>query len=151
MRAHPDPNGGRRAWGLPAGGSGLYGHGSNAYRIHNSGANSTADVGPSYAGDPMQQSGDRVQGCSGIASTAAQMFALGMGCIPDSPNGTIGPRCSHSGGFQTVFCDGSLRWIDNMIQVGNGGILVAATNIGDYEMLFLASDGGTVPQDAYNN
>jgi prepilin-type processing-associated H-X9-DG protein len=57
----------------------------------------------------------------------------------------------HSGGLQYVMCDGSVHWMDDTIQVGNGAALGTQANIGYYEMLFLSSDGGSLPQDVYSN
>ena len=45
----------------------------------------------------------------------------------------------HPGGVQTVFCDGSVHWIDDNIQVGT------ATSLGYWEMLFLSADGKDLP------
>jgi hypothetical protein len=45
-----------------------------------------------------------------------------------------------------VFCDGSVHWIDDGIQVGSG-----TAYLGYWEMLFLSSDGNNLPQDVYNN
>jgi prepilin-type processing-associated H-X9-DG protein len=76
-----------------------------------------------------------------------------MGCIQDAHNEDVlqGPKSMHPGGLQTVFCDGSVHWMDNTIQVGNGGAFGAQTNVGYYEMLFLSSDRGNLPQDLYSN
>ena len=57
-----------------------------------------------------------------------------------------GPKSNHAGGLQTVFCDGSVHWMDDAIQTGVG----LATNFGYYEMLFLSADGNSIPQDVFN-
>ena len=62
----------------------------------------------------------------------------------------MGPKSLHPNGIQSVFCDGSVHWLDNSIQCGNGGTIGNIANIGYWEMLFAAADGGTVPQDVYN-
>jgi prepilin-type processing-associated H-X9-DG protein len=70
-----------------------------------------------------------------------------MGCtISGIGNKQTGPKSQHPGGVQAVFCDGSVHWIDETIQVGSG-----TSSMGYLEMLFLSGDGGTIPQDVYNN
>jgi prepilin-type N-terminal cleavage/methylation domain-containing protein/prepilin-type processing-associated H-X9-DG protein len=132
MRADNEPAAARGVWGLQQGGSALYSHG----------AAGRSDCGPNYPGNASSTSGDRVAGCS---STLAQL-TIGLGCVGDFPNGTMGPKSLHPGGLNTVFCDGSVHWMDDTIQTGIG----MPNNIGYYEMLFLAADGLTLPQDAYN-
>jgi prepilin-type processing-associated H-X9-DG protein len=71
-----------------------------------------------------------------------------MGCnqTTTQDNKQLGPKSLHPGGVQTVFCDGSVHWIDDGIQVGSG-----TAYLGYWEMLFLSSDGNNLPQDVYNN
>ena len=67
-----------------------------------------------------------------------------MGCVEDAfDNKQTGPKSTHPGGFQAVFCDGSLHWIDNDIGVGSGTIN------GYWEMLFLSQDGGAIAADPW--
>ena len=150
IRADPDPNAMRGVWGLQGGANGTYAHGSNESRTN--GPNGIwPDIGPNYAGDTIPASGDRVGNCYNTVPLAT-LVSMGMGCLNEWPNGTMGPKSLHPGGVQTVFCDGSVHWLDNSIQCGITGVNVGvATNIGYYEMLFLAADGGNVPQDVYNN
>jgi prepilin-type N-terminal cleavage/methylation domain-containing protein/prepilin-type processing-associated H-X9-DG protein len=149
MRADPNPTASRGIWALQAGCSGLYAHGSNA---SNFSATSKGDIGPNYAGDQLGGSGDIVEDCTN-GWTNQQLYALGMGCIWTGSAGTQGPKSSHPGGVMTVFCDGSVHWLDDSITTGVGaGFTQGATNaIGYYEMLFLSGDGNNVPQDVYNN
>ena len=49
------------------------------------------------------------------------------------------------GRLQSVFCDGSVHWLDNSIQVGT------STAPGYWEMVFLSADALNLPQDVYNN
>ena len=149
MRADPSPQGARGVWALQAGGSGLYNHGSNTANAYQ--PQPWTDIGPNNPGDPNNLSGDEVMAC-GEGLTAAQMFSLGMGCAWDGGNGTMGPKSTHPGGVQVVFCDGSVHWMDDNIVTGVAAGFTARTAaaIGYYEMLFLSSDGGVVPQDVYN-
>ena len=64
---------------------------------------------------------------------------------PFGDNRSQGVKSMHPAGAQTVFCDGSVHWINDDIQVGNDSMN------GYWEMLFLSCDGGTLSQDAYNN
>jgi prepilin-type N-terminal cleavage/methylation domain-containing protein len=130
----------RGCWALPYGPSSLWGHGSHMTRGNH------WDVGPNYAGDSGGNTGDNTYSCA--ASTA--LVQLGMGCVSDQWTPITGPKSQHPGGLQTVFCDGSVHWMDDTIQCGNGGVLGAATNIGYYEMLFLSADAGTLPNEVYN-
>jgi hypothetical protein len=49
----------------------------------------------------------------------------------------------------SVFCDGSVHWIDDSIQVGVTVTNTANIQNGYWEMLFLSQDGANVPADAY--
>jgi prepilin-type processing-associated H-X9-DG protein len=61
-----------------------------------------------------------------------------------------GPKSTHPGGVQTVFCDGSVHWIDDSIEVGAYASSLAAFTPGYWEKIFLSQDGGVVPQEVYN-
>jgi prepilin-type processing-associated H-X9-DG protein len=162
MRADPDPSCPRGVWGLDTASSGLYSHGATGSRGNTQGSpyNST-DIGPNCAGSAATtagnvagSSGDRVLNCgnSGLY-TSQQLFAYGMGCLNDGENASAGPKSQHPGGVQTVFCDGSVHWIDDSIQVGTTQPANAAVNTlvnGYWEMIFLSADAVNVPQDAYN-
>ena len=164
MRASPDPNVPLGVWALEANCIALYGHGGSSWRYQTQGAGSgygSSDPGPNNAGVPNTAGsqtpagmGDRVLNC-GSSWTGTQLYALGMGCMNDGESGDAGPKSQHPGGVQTVFCDGSVHWIDDSIQVGptlTGGVTNNAPNNvqnGYYEMLFLSQDGGTVPGDVY--
>ena len=62
----------------------------------------------------------------------------------------MGPKSQHPGGLQSVFCDGSVHWLDNSIQVGVSGTSPANIQNGFWEMLFLSQDGANIPSDVYN-
>jgi prepilin-type N-terminal cleavage/methylation domain-containing protein len=156
IRADIGPSANRGIWAGNSGVSSLIGFGA--------GVGSTVyDAGPNYAfgGGLTANGGDLSPTCSyamnsaGSASSAAPLVALGMGCsqwtgtapqpanAPD--NAQTGPKSMHPGGVLSVFCDGGVHWIDDAIQVGT------ASSNGYWEMLFLSSDGGSLPQDVYNN
>ena len=152
LRADPDPNGMRGVWGLQSAASATYAHGSNIV-CHNGIV--WSDVGPNNPGDAslsggtQSASGDRFGNCANDINMLT-LVNMGMGCVNDSATGVMGPKSLHPGGVQTVFCDGSVHWVDNSIQCGNGQATGVATNIGYYEMLYLSSDGNNVPQDVFN-
>ena len=151
LRADPDPYASRGIWALQSGSSGTYAHGANATNYYGA-ASWLGDVGPNYAGNPNGKTGDVVMACEQQISNTIG-FTLGMGCVWSGSAGTQGPKSSHPGGVQTVFCDGSVHWMDDSINTGltAGNTFGATTAIGYYEMLFLSNDGATVPQDVYNN
>jgi prepilin-type N-terminal cleavage/methylation domain-containing protein/prepilin-type processing-associated H-X9-DG protein len=145
MRADPYSSVTRGVWGMEGGSSGLYGHGCNSVRAN------YFDIGPNNSGNVAQTAGDRVDNCGGTSGTPTsgiltQLVQLGMGCVADTMNSMVGPKSMHPGGVQTVFCDGSVHWIDDTIQTGTA----STSNIGYYEMLFLSSDGSSLPQEVYN-
>ena len=141
IRADNNPSCARGCWALPYAPSGLYGYGANIqYR------NGQEDVGPNYSGDANGSTGDHVNNCSPNATEVN----IGISCAWDSWSVMQGPKSSHAGGLQTVFCDGSVHWMDNSIQTGQTNSNGTSGTIGYFEMLFLSSDGGSVPQDVYN-
>jgi prepilin-type processing-associated H-X9-DG protein len=160
VRADPDPLCVRGVW-ASHGGCILYGHGANSVSWSYLGYG--LDVGPNNPGNIVSTnmssiatySADYVCACdlSGITN----LIQMGMGCINNGGGWTImGPKSQHAGGLQIVFCDGSVHWMDDSIQVGTPGSaavggLNAVVPLGYYEMLFLSADGNDVSQDAYNN
>ena len=161
IRADPDTVSARGVWAMQEWGSALWTFGCNS--TLNSVASQGLNLGPNNAGNAStilntgtvatDASGDQVNGLSGVL-TPLQLMQLGMGAISNGGNASIGPKSLHPGGVQTVFCDGSVHWIDDNIQVGTppayGAGVSANGTIGYWEMLFLSSDGGNIPQDAYN-
>ena len=117
------------------------------------------NVGPNNAGNAVGTKagggGDQSAGCNASGTLGfAQLVQLGMGCANNTDSACIGPKSQHPGGVLSVFCDGSVHWIDDNIEVGTppgkGAGVAANGTIGYYEMLFIVSDGGNVPQDVYN-
>jgi prepilin-type processing-associated H-X9-DG protein len=151
FRADPDPSCARGVWGLDLSHSGLYGHGStNNFTGYAPYPNQ--DPGPNNPGDPTGAAGttgDWVQGCNYSGIGNARLFALGMGCNSDGYAPLAGPKSQHPGGVQTVFCDGSVHWMDDTIQLGITGSTSSLITNGYYEMLFLSQDGAFIPPDVY--
>jgi prepilin-type N-terminal cleavage/methylation domain-containing protein/prepilin-type processing-associated H-X9-DG protein len=135
IRADTASNYVRGCWALPMGASGLIGHGGNFVQ-----AVAPPSPGPNNAGNVNGTAGDSTHTCA----NSAALVQLGMGCHSDVWTPVIGPKSMHPGGVQTVFCDGSVHWIDDSIQVGS------LNNLGYYEMLFLSSDNNNIPQDVFN-
>jgi prepilin-type N-terminal cleavage/methylation domain-containing protein len=145
IRADIGASSNRGVWAGVSGMSALFGHGSQANAI-----TSISDVGPNNPGGANTYNGDGSPTCTAAISAAgsgAALVGLGMGCLETvtTDNKVTGPKSMHPGGILTVFCDGGVHWIDDSIQVGT-----PSAN-GYWEMLFLSSDNGTLPQDVYNN
>jgi prepilin-type N-terminal cleavage/methylation domain-containing protein len=145
LRADISPNAERGSWCLWSGPSGLFAHGSQSP----AGAD---DTGPNFG----QHNADDMNTCTpaltAVGATATNDYSLvklGMGCCQCGPNyadsGQMGPKSLHVGGLLSVFCDGSVHWLDDGIQVGT------STQPGYWEMLFLSSDNLSLPQDVYNS
>jgi prepilin-type N-terminal cleavage/methylation domain-containing protein/prepilin-type processing-associated H-X9-DG protein len=153
-RCDPAPAGNRGVWAGTTGCSSLFGFGCAAQIYSN--VECALDTGPNNPGSynpsaPAVSSGEYSSNCSSTQTAVGGGLALvqlGMGCnqTTTQDNKQLGPKSLHPGGVQTVFCDGSVHWIDDGIQVGSG-----TAYLGYWEMLFLSSDGNNLPQDVYNN
>jgi hypothetical protein len=152
LRADPSPSGARGVWGLTTGSSAIYACGATNCDTTTPSSSAFSDPGPNNPGNitGSQTSGDIVSGCN-VGLTYAQEFALGMGCSQSNFNNMMGPKSQHPGGLLSVFCDGSVHWLDDGIQVGVTQSTNSLTTIvnGYWEMLFLSQDGANVPGDAY--
>ena len=146
IRADNNSNMARGVWALPYAPSTLVGHGANIQ-----GRPGQEDVGPNYAGDAVGATGDGVNNCWLSTSQYQTQVNLNMSCRGDGWSVMQGPKSNHPGGLQTVFCDGSVHWLDNGIQTGTIDPGGANGTVGYYEMLFLSADGGSLPQEVYNN
>jgi prepilin-type N-terminal cleavage/methylation domain-containing protein len=151
VRADVGSYAGRGIWAGTSGACAFFGFGG-----YNSGLN---DIGPNNAGNSAGTAGDYSPTCSteegtwvsagGSTTDGGPAVSLGLGCkqcpaaIPD--NSQTGPKSMHPGGLLSVYCDGSVHWIDDSIQVGSNGVNAY------WEMLFLSSDGCLLPSEVYNN
>ena len=142
VRADSNPGFTRGVWALPFSPTSLFAHGANSDRV----GWGNADIGPNYAGDNSGATGDGVNGCWLSTQQYQTMLNLGMSCRGDTWSVQQGPKSNHAGGLQTVFCDGSVHWMDDTIQTGVG----VPNSIGYYEMLFLSADGNSIPQEVFN-
>ncbi len=142
IRADNNPQAPRGVWALPYAQSSLYGHGANVQQRQGQ-----EDVGPNYAGDVSGNTGDGLVNCTANVSEVN----LGLSCRWDGWSVQQGPKSNHSGGLQTVFCDGSVHWMDNGIQTGTIDPGGANGTIGYYEMSFLSSDGANLPVEVFSN
>jgi type II secretory pathway pseudopilin PulG len=136
IRADIGASGNRGIWAGTSGTSALFGHGCATQTL---GTLANDDVGPnSVDANARFPGGDSTTTCKSSESAAGsreKLFQLGMGCVHDEfDNKQSGPKSMHPGGLMSVFCDGSVHWIDNDIQVGIG------TEIGYWEMLFLSAN-----------
>jgi prepilin-type N-terminal cleavage/methylation domain-containing protein/prepilin-type processing-associated H-X9-DG protein len=150
MRADISATADRGLWCGAGALSAVFGHGSQANTL--SGAQCPSIPGPNNPGTSSDSLwiGDVTPTCDNsvaAAGSGAALVQLGMGCsrTGGQDNKAQGPKSMHPGGLQVVFCDGSVHWIDDSIQIGT------KTANGYWEMLFLSSDGGSLPQDVYNN
>jgi prepilin-type N-terminal cleavage/methylation domain-containing protein len=156
VRADPDPAVGRGVWALQGWGSDLCGHGANSWLFTQYTQN--LNIGPNNAGSATNVAtngnGDQTNACGSNNGnvSAMQQYLLGMGCTYNTAknNACIGPKSQHPGGVLSVFCDGSVHWLDDSIQVGNP-LPKGSPTLGYWEYLFLSADSTNIPQDVYNS
>ena len=83
---------------------------------------------------------DNLFTCSDVQAAvggANQLIALGMSCYsPNGPAWQQTARSMHVGGVFTCFCDGSVHWISDFVQLGTG-----PNNLGVWDKLNLSNDG----------
>jgi prepilin-type N-terminal cleavage/methylation domain-containing protein len=158
MRADVAAVGNRGIWAGTSGTSAFFAHGVPCWNGSN-GFIRPDDWGPNNGGfqsddAPNCNATATFVGAAGTDTAANELplMLLGMGCYPDGGNQQQDPKSMHLAGVQTLFCDGSLHYINNDINLGtstaNGDNVTAN---GFWEMLFLSQDNGTVPPDVYGN
>jgi prepilin-type processing-associated H-X9-DG protein len=126
--------------------SSLWGHGSQG---------NTSDNGPNCL---PASGGDQMINCATVQNQfvggSAGMINVGVPCQLGSPdaNQAQTSRSAHLGGIQAAFCDGSVHFISNYIQVGP---IMPATNsmsasiYGVWDLLNLSNDSQAVPAGSY--
>ena len=120
-----------------------------------SGAGPSACFAHGYLGDAggpnsRKYSSDDISACGEIQDAVGsgdELLRMGMSCYRDTgscPNRQASPRSSHQGGVFTCFCDGSIHWIGNHVEVST-----TVTHASIWDRLNLSADGFPVPADAY--
>ncbi len=124
----------RGTWALAgAGASALWGHGVWGY----SSSQPNAANGPNAA---VYADSDDIWGCSDILAGFGgpeNLKEQGMPCSEGS-NSQATARSMHDGGIQALFCDGSVHFIANAIELGRNG------QLGAWDRIMLSNDGLTV-------
>jgi hypothetical protein len=91
---------------------------------------------------------DDVLSCFNVQTALGDQNTLvfaGMPCAASiDVNKQQTTRSMHPGGVLLVFCDGSVHWASDDIQVGS-----SATNLGVWDMIMLSQDGSTLSPDLY--
>jgi prepilin-type processing-associated H-X9-DG protein len=135
IRAGAVPFDSRGVWAMSGGSSALWGHGS---------ITGGDDHGPNYLDYQSDDiiAGDAVRAAYGGIDGAA---ALGLPCYNYGVDVQITARSLHPGGVNTCFCDGSVHWISDYIQVTSNG----SSNLSVWDRLNASADGLMLSANAY--
>ncbi len=137
-QTNPDSRG---VWALGGTSSALWAHGYGG-----------TDNGPN-----APASGDQMTACvqlgQSFTSATTSLALMGMPCT-GSTNDAQTARSLHLGGVQAVFCDGSVHFLSNYIQLGGSGTTPNSGNssgntLGVWDMLNLSNDGQAIPFGSY--
>jgi prepilin-type N-terminal cleavage/methylation domain-containing protein len=130
-----DPRG---VWALSGGSSALWGHGRlDAVGGDDYGPNSLASIG---ADDVV--GGDNVNADFGGGNS---LLAEGMPCIGEPTGFEQTARSLHPDGVSTCFCDGSVHWISDFIQLSPS----TAASLSVWDRLMASADGQPVSGNAF--
>jgi prepilin-type processing-associated H-X9-DG protein len=107
--------------------------------------------GPNAA-DPGLKSDD-VEACSAIQAIiggAVKISQMGMSCSSDDwPNWQQAARSLHTGGVNTCFADGSVKFISDYIQLGTPSGSPTFANLGVWDKILLSNDGQSIQGNQY--
>jgi|YNPBryunderm2012_1023409.scaffolds.fasta_scaffold02466_7 prepilin-type N-terminal cleavage/methylation domain-containing protein len=135
VRAGVAPFDPRGVWALSGSSSSLWAHG---YCGDCAGPNNITTGG-----------GDDIISCTEVqryVGSEAALLSMGMPCSKDNyPNIQQGVRSQHKGGAFVCMCDGSVRWINDTIEVSINNPAVVSL----WDRLMLSADGLPIPADAF--
>jgi prepilin-type N-terminal cleavage/methylation domain-containing protein/prepilin-type processing-associated H-X9-DG protein len=118
-----------------------------------SGACPSALWGHGYASDDngpncSQLKADDPSSCSDVVSAvggATELVQIQMPCYAgNNPDVQQTARSLHPGGVNVCLCDGSVRFISDLVELGT-----SATNLGVWDKLILSNDGFSIDQSRF--
>ena len=105
-------------------------------------------VGPNSPGDEA----DDMIGCTDVIRGVGNklvLAGLSMGCIERNGNSQQTARSQHPGGVFTTFCDGSVHFISDDIEIAADGFSDTPVNFSAWDRLNLSADGLIVTADSF--
>ena len=104
----------------------------------------TDDNGPNCT----QLNADDIRSCTDVAAAVGGQSVLSQYNMPcsssNSPDWQQTPRSLHPGGVNVAFCDGSVHFINDLVELGT-----SATNLGVWDELILSNDGFAIDNAKY--
>ena len=129
-----DPRG---IWALSGGSSSLWGHGTFT---------DNEDSGP----NPAQALGDNFPDCNSLVSATGDLLQNErMHCYEWNTFNQAGVRSMHANGAFTCFCDGSVHWISDFIDI-DGNLATNPVTWSVWDRLNSSADGQVVSTNAYD-
>ncbi len=133
IRAGLDSTDARGIWAMSGGcASGLYAHGN---------------IGDDNGPNAWAPEADDVFSCNTTGANfggTTMLNNFNMGCDGGNNSHQQTMRSLHPGGVQSVFCDGSVHWLDDTIGLGT-----SSTALGVWDLINLSNDSQQVNEDAY--